>query len=494
MVNQVDRLARQSDLPVWRMQRLLDRYGSLSEELLALAADDRSLLEPLDGAEEYLGSRSLYAATPRGRAAPGRPARPPHPHLDRDAEPGGRGARAVARHRRARARLGRGAGRGRGGGLHRPRRGRARVTEGAGRLRGQRRAPQRPGRASHPRQPSPRGLLERGRAGQRLDNGLADGRRSYTDGMRTRRGVPAVAAALAAFALLAAGCGTPNPTAQARLEGHATGHPTASAAEHAATGPRRNRARRPRPVAPAEPAALRAGETMRTVTSPVLYTPKAPTTGTDDYRCFLLDPQLASDAFVTGFDIAPGQPPRSCTTPSSSACRRRPVAAAPRRRTPRAAATAGPASAAPGCGRAARQRLDDAPWLGAWAPGGGENVLGRRGRHAAARRAAGSSCRCTTTCGTGVAPTRTAVRLRLAPRTRQLSRWRRCCSCPGRAALSPGQTGAALRPGRGASPTSRRGSAPSRGAPSPACSCSAAARVTDPRAATQPAPAGSSRP
>jgi hypothetical protein len=54
-------------------------------------------------------------------------------------------------------------------------------------------------------------------------------------------------------------------------------------------------------VAPARPAALRTGETMRTVTSPVSYTPKAPTTGTDDYRCFVLDPGLARDAFVTGF-------------------------------------------------------------------------------------------------------------------------------------------------------------------------------------------------
>src|SRR4029079_5948358 len=29
MVNQVDRLARRADVPMWRMQRLLDRYGSM---------------------------------------------------------------------------------------------------------------------------------------------------------------------------------------------------------------------------------------------------------------------------------------------------------------------------------------------------------------------------------------------------------------------------------------------------------------------------------
>ncbi|HEY7045181.1 MAG TPA: glycerol-3-phosphate dehydrogenase/oxidase [Nocardioidaceae bacterium] len=66
MVNQVERLARRADLPVWRMQRLLDRYGSLTEELLTLAADDRSLLEPVDGAEEYLRIEILYAATHEG--------------------------------------------------------------------------------------------------------------------------------------------------------------------------------------------------------------------------------------------------------------------------------------------------------------------------------------------------------------------------------------------------------------------------------------------
>ncbi len=62
MVNQVERLARRADVPVWRMQRLLDRYGSMTEELLALAADDHTLLEPLPGAEEYLRIEIVYAA------------------------------------------------------------------------------------------------------------------------------------------------------------------------------------------------------------------------------------------------------------------------------------------------------------------------------------------------------------------------------------------------------------------------------------------------
>jgi glycerol-3-phosphate dehydrogenase len=63
MINQVERLARRADVPVWRMHRLLDRYGSLIDELLALAEDDHTLLRPLDGAEEYLRVEILYAAT-----------------------------------------------------------------------------------------------------------------------------------------------------------------------------------------------------------------------------------------------------------------------------------------------------------------------------------------------------------------------------------------------------------------------------------------------
>ncbi|HSS68058.1 MAG TPA: glycerol-3-phosphate dehydrogenase/oxidase [Nocardioidaceae bacterium] len=63
MVNQVERLANKVGLPVWRLQRLLDRYGSVSEELFALAANDQSLLEPLEGAEEYLRVEIAYAAS-----------------------------------------------------------------------------------------------------------------------------------------------------------------------------------------------------------------------------------------------------------------------------------------------------------------------------------------------------------------------------------------------------------------------------------------------
>jgi glycerol-3-phosphate dehydrogenase len=66
LVNQVDRLARHQDLPVWRINHLLQRYGSLVHELFALAEGDRSLLEPLPGAEEYLKVEVVYAVTHEG--------------------------------------------------------------------------------------------------------------------------------------------------------------------------------------------------------------------------------------------------------------------------------------------------------------------------------------------------------------------------------------------------------------------------------------------
>ncbi|MBM7786950.1 glycerol-3-phosphate dehydrogenase/oxidase [Tenggerimyces flavus] len=63
LVNQIDELAAEAGLPVWRMQRLLDRYGSMVDEVLELAASDPSLLEALDGAGEYLRVEARYAAT-----------------------------------------------------------------------------------------------------------------------------------------------------------------------------------------------------------------------------------------------------------------------------------------------------------------------------------------------------------------------------------------------------------------------------------------------
>jgi glycerol-3-phosphate dehydrogenase len=59
-------LAERSGLhEVW-IEHLLHRYGSLIHEVLDLIADDRSLGEPLEGAEDYLRAEVVYAVTHEG--------------------------------------------------------------------------------------------------------------------------------------------------------------------------------------------------------------------------------------------------------------------------------------------------------------------------------------------------------------------------------------------------------------------------------------------
>ncbi len=66
LVNQADRLAALHDVHPYRIRHLLDRYGSQVHELLALAADDPTLLQPLPGADDYLQVEALYATTHEG--------------------------------------------------------------------------------------------------------------------------------------------------------------------------------------------------------------------------------------------------------------------------------------------------------------------------------------------------------------------------------------------------------------------------------------------
>ena len=52
-------------------------------------------------------------------------------------------------------------------------------------------------------------------------------------------------------------------------------------------------------------APLRAGERFVTLKMPQPYTPVAPSGGTDEYRCFLVDPKLTSTAYLTGSQFLP---------------------------------------------------------------------------------------------------------------------------------------------------------------------------------------------
>ncbi|MFE6227187.1 glycerol-3-phosphate dehydrogenase/oxidase [Streptomyces sp. NPDC057854] len=60
------RTAARTGLHVARVEHLLNRYGSLTEELLALVAEDPALGAPLTGAEDHLRVEVVYAASHEG--------------------------------------------------------------------------------------------------------------------------------------------------------------------------------------------------------------------------------------------------------------------------------------------------------------------------------------------------------------------------------------------------------------------------------------------
>ena len=64
--NQRRTLAAQSGLAINRVEHLLERYGSLTLEVLDLVAAEPELGEPLPGAEDYLQVEAVYAVTHEG--------------------------------------------------------------------------------------------------------------------------------------------------------------------------------------------------------------------------------------------------------------------------------------------------------------------------------------------------------------------------------------------------------------------------------------------
>ncbi|MCZ2526932.1 glycerol-3-phosphate dehydrogenase/oxidase [Streptomyces sp. HB2AG] len=60
------RIAARAGLHVARVEHLLDRYGSATEEVLELIAADPGLGEPLTGADDYLRAEAVYAASHEG--------------------------------------------------------------------------------------------------------------------------------------------------------------------------------------------------------------------------------------------------------------------------------------------------------------------------------------------------------------------------------------------------------------------------------------------
>ncbi len=169
----------------------------------------------------------------------------------------------------------------------------------------------------------------------------------------------------------------------------------------------------PTPTGPATP--LRAGERFETLEVPGgPYTPSAPGGSMDDYHCFLLDPRLAADTFVTGTDVLPGNP---AVVHHAILFRVEPDQVAEAQAhddaTPGRGWTCFGGSALPNDTGNPVSALDSAPWLAAWAPGGGESVL-QRGTGMLLPKGSRVVLQVHYNLREGVAPDSTRVRLRLA--------------------------------------------------------------------------------
>ena len=109
--------------------------------------------------------------------------------------------------------------------------------------------------------------------------------------MRKTRRLGALAAGLAAV-LIVAGCGN-GSTGSGGLGGTTSADSSAAAGHEHGTGA----------IPAAQP--LRAGEHFVTLQMPQPYEPVAPSGGTDEYRCFLVDPKLTTSAYLTGSQFLP---------------------------------------------------------------------------------------------------------------------------------------------------------------------------------------------
>ncbi len=171
--------------------------------------------------------------------------------------------------------------------------------------------------------------------------------------------------ALVAGLTLAACGGNPATLPNAGPHGHtsaAAGSASAAASSSSTTA-----------TATAKPIALRQGERFLELRMPHPYTPKVATIGTDEYRCFLLDPQLTRDAVITGTDFLPANAAEVhhvilYKVDPDQVARAKALDA----KDPGDGWTCFGGTGIDG--GAGGQQIDEAPWLGAWAPGGTEKV------------------------------------------------------------------------------------------------------------------------
>jgi hypothetical protein len=171
--------------------------------------------------------------------------------------------------------------------------------------------------------------------------------------------------AVTAAAGLLASCGAGSHS-NARPDNHPPGHAAAARSD-------------PAPAAAPPPVPLRKSERHATLRPPGEYRPAAQSGGTDDYRCFLLDPQLTAPTFVTGAEVLPDNP---ALVHHAILYRVEPAQVAAAHQADAAVAGAGwtcfGGAGLPGGDGGPAGQLDAAPWVTAWAPGGsGERLTGR---------------------------------------------------------------------------------------------------------------------
>ena len=175
-----------------------------------------------------------------------------------------------------------------------------------------------------------------------------------------RRSATALTAALA-LALAGCGAGSELPASLRSGAAHATTHGATPGAPSAS-------------ATRAADVPLRSGERFQSIRLPAEYTPKAPEgTGTDDYRCFLVDPGFETDQLVSGVQIAP----QNAAIVHHVIVSKVEPAEVPRAEALDAADEGDGWTCFGGAGIAGVSggNLDKADWVGAWAPGGGERVM-----------------------------------------------------------------------------------------------------------------------
>ena len=231
-------------------------------------------------------------------------------------------------------------------------------------------------------------------------------------GLRATRSLIALSAAAV---LLLSSCGGTSPASDDSPT--SATQPPSETAEPAAPASETRTANDEHAAAePAKTVELRPGERRASLAMPAAYTPSAPFgAGTDDYRCFLLDPELAEDEWLTGTTVQPGNPEVVhhvilFQVPPEQ------IGAAEAKD---AQEDGEGWTCFGGTGLDAFQSVDDAAWIGAWAPGGKESVR-KPGYGVKLRAGSGIVMQVHYNLLAGSSPDVSAAQLRLAPGDRDM--------------------------------------------------------------------------